>query len=82
MTDIRLIVGYKNNDEEQINALNRILEEYDIEPIDQLLIVEDEQGNVLYPPETVDYYSLVDILDEIVKQVKKNKQDINELQQA
>ena len=80
MTDYRLIVGYKNSDEEQRNAFERVLEELDVEPIDQLLVVVDLEGNPIYPPEYVDYYSLMDLLDEIVKQTKKNKADIKDLE--
>ena len=76
----RLIIGYKNDDEEQQNALARVLEELDVEPIDQLLVYFDPDGNPIYPPESADYYSLMDLLDEIVKQVKKNKADIRDLQ--
>ena len=71
MAKKEIVVGYFNYDEEQISAIERIFEELDIEPIDQLI------GTPETPvPEDVDYFSLIDILDEIVKKIIANKEDI------
>ena len=71
MVSKEIVVGYFNYDEEQINAIERILEELDIEPIDQLIGTPENPV-----PADVDYFSLVDILDEIVKKIIANKDDI------
>ena len=61
MTINKLIVGYKNADEDQIDNLADVIEALNIDPIDQLI------GTPETPvPEDVDFYSLIDILKEIV----------------
>lgn len=65
MTIQKLIIGYFNSDEEQGNALARIVEELDIEPIDQLIGTPENPV-----PEDVDFFSLLDVLDEIVKRLE------------
>ena len=65
MTIQKLIIGYFNSDEEQGNALARIIEELGIEPIDQLIGTPENPV-----PEDVDFFSLLDVLDEIVKKLE------------
>ena len=61
MTINKLIVGYKNADGDQIDNLADVIEALNVEPIDQLI------GTPETPvPEDVDFYSLIDILKEIV----------------
>ena len=61
MTINKLVVGYKNADADQIDNLADVIEALNIDPIDQLI------GTPEYPiPEDVDFYSLIDILKEIV----------------
>ena len=61
MTINKLVVGYKNADEDRIDGLADIIEALNVSPIDQLM------GTPETPvPEDVDFYSLIDILKEIV----------------
>ena len=61
MTINRIIVGHKNDDGDQADRLADIIEALNVDPIDQLV------GTPETPvPEDVDFYSLIDILAEIV----------------
>ena len=61
MTTNRIIVGHKNDDADQADRLADIIEALNIDPIDQLVGTPENPV-----PEDVDFYSLIDILAEIV----------------
>ena len=61
MTINKLVVGYKNADEDQIDNLADVIEALNIDPIDRLIGTPENPV-----PEDVDFYSLIDILKEIV----------------
>ena len=61
MTINRIIVGHINDDNDQIDNLADIIEALNIDPIDQLIGTPENPV-----PEDVDFYSLIDILKEIV----------------
>lgn len=61
MTTNRILVGYKSDDTDQSDRLADIIDALDIEPIDQLIGTPENPV-----PGDVDFYSLIDILRDIV----------------
>jgi len=74
MTKNQIIVGYKEGDAEQVAAVDRVIEYLEAEPIDQLIGTPESPV-----PDDVDYFSLANVLDEMCKKIRKNRDDIKDL---
>jgi len=71
MTINRIVVGYKNDDEDQQGSLSNIVGALSIDPNDQLVGTPENPV-----PEGVDFYSLINVLDETIGRLVDTESNI------